>query len=398
MALIEIRNVSKVYPGGVGAVNGVTLDVEEGETLVLIGTSGSGKTTLMKMVNRLIEPTSGEIRIRGQDVGKLDPIALRRDIGYVIQKIGLFPHMTIEDNIAVVPRLKGWPPERRREQAKELLSMVGLEPDQYLRRHPAELSGGQQQRVGVARALAGNPPIILMDEPFGALDPITREQLQEEFRQLKERIQKTIIFVTHDIFEAVNLADRMAIIDAGRILQVDRPERVLARPADKFVARFLGKHRFQLEMSTVQVRDVMNEDAVTVRIAGRQQSVARAVELMRQHRVTSLFAVDEERKLVGTVTAEAVRRAREDADLGQIVALDVATVDPETDLLSAMHVMANSQYTALPVLDGSGRVAGVLTASSLIGVFADGLTSNSGTSADEGALPDTAVHEEAERA
>jgi len=398
MALIEIRNVTKVYPGGVGAVNGVSLDVEEGETLVLIGTSGSGKTTLMKMLNRLIEPTSGTIRLRGEDISKLDPIALRRDIGYVIQKIGLFPHMTIEENIAVVPRLKGWPPERQREQAKELLSMVGLEPDQHLRRHPAELSGGQQQRVGVARALAGDPPIILMDEPFGALDPITREQLQEEFRQLKERIQKTIIFVTHDIFEAVNLADRMAIIDAGRILQVDRPERVLAHPADEFVARFLGKHRFQLEMSTVQVRDVMNEDAVTVRIVGRQQSVARAVELMRQHRVTSLFVVDEERKLVGIVTAEAVRPAREDADLKQIVAVDVATIGPETDLLSAMHVMANSQYTALPVLDGSGRVAGVLTASSLIGVFADGLTSNNGMSAEGGALPDTAVHEEAETA
>jgi len=398
MALIEIRNVTKVYPGGVGAVNGVTLDVEAGETLVLIGTSGSGKTTLMKMVSRLIEPTSGAIRVRGEDISKLDPIALRRDIGYVIQKIGLFPHMSIEDNIAVVPRLKGWPPERRRERAVELLSMVGMEPDQYLRRYPAELSGGQQQRVGVARALAGDPPIILMDEPFGALDPITREQLQEEFRQLKERIQKTIIFVTHDIFEAVNLADRMAIIDAGRILQVDRPERVLAHPANEFVARFLGKHRFQLEMSTAQVRDVMNEDAVTVRISGRRQSVARAVELMRQHRVTSLFAVDEERKLVGIVTAEAVRRAREDADLGQIAAADVATVGPETDLLSAMHVMANSQYTTLPVLDGSGRVAGVLTASSLIGVFADGLTSNSGMSAEGGALPDTAVHEEAETA
>jgi len=398
MALIEIRKVSKVYRGGVDAVSGVNLDVEEGETLVLIGTSGSGKTTLMKMINRLIEPTSGEIRIRGQDIGKLNPIALRRDIGYVIQKIGLFPHMAIEDNIAVVPRLKGWPPERRREQAKELLAMVGLEPDQYLRRHPAELSGGQQQRVGVARALAGDPPIILMDEPFGALDPITREQLQEEFRQLKERIQKTIIFVTHDIFEAVNLADRMAIMESGRLLQVDRPERVLAHPADEFVARFLGKHRFQLEMSTVQVRDVMDEEAVTVRIAGRQQSVARAVALMRQHRVTSLFAVDEERKLVGIVTAEAVRRAREGADLAQVVALDVATVDPETDLLSAMHVMANSQYTALPVLDASGRVAGVLTASSLVGVFANGLTSNSGTSADAGALPDAAVHEEAETA
>ena len=398
MALIEIRKVSKVYPGGVDAVSGVSLDVEEGETLVLIGTSGSGKTTLMKMINRLIEPSSGEIRIRGQDIGKLNPIALRRDIGYVIQKIGLFPHMTIEENIAVVPRLKGWPLERRREQAKELLSLVGLEPDQYLRRHPSELSGGQQQRVGVARALAGNPPIILMDEPFGALDPITREQLQEEFRQLKERIRKTIIFVTHDIFEAVNLADRMAIIEAGRILQVDRPELVLAHPADEFVARFLGKHRFQLEMSTVQVSDVMNENAVTVRLSGHRQSVARAVELMRQHRVTSLFAVDEEQKLVGIVTAEAMRRAREDADLKQIVAVDVATVGPETDLLSAMHVMANSQYTALPVLDGSGRVAGALTASSLISVFADGLTSNSGTSADEGTLPDAAVHGEVEGA
>ena len=398
MALIEIRKVSKVYPGGVDAVSGVSLDVEEGETLVLIGTSGSGKTTLMKMINRLIEPTSGEIRIRGQDIGKLSPIALRRDIGYVIQKIGLFPHMTIEENIAVVPRLKGWPLERRREQAKELLSMVGLEPDQYLRRHPAELSGGQQQRVGVARALAGDPPIILMDEPFGALDPITREQLQEEFRQLKERIQKTIIFVTHDIFEAVNLADRMAIIEAGRILQVDRPELVLAHPANEFVARFLGKHRFQLEMSTVQVRDVMNEDAVTVRIAGRKQSMARAVELMRQHHVTSLFAVDEERKLVGIVTAEAVRRAREDIDLSRIVAPDVATVTLDTDLLSAMHVMANSQYSALPVLDGSGRLAGVLTASSLVGVFADGLTGNSGTSADERATPAAVVHEEAETA
>jgi osmoprotectant transport system ATP-binding protein len=398
MALIEIRNLSKVYPGGVGAVNGVTLDVEEGETLVLIGTSGSGKTTLMKMVNRLIEPTSGEIRIRGRDIGKLNPIALRRDIGYVIQKIGLFPHMTIEDNIAVVPRLKGWTLERRRESAEELLSMVGMEPDQYLRRYPAELSGGQQQRVGVARALAGDPPIILMDEPFGALDPITREQLQEEFRQLKERIQKTIIFVTHDIFEAVNLADRMAITDAGRILQVDRPERVLAHPADEFVARFLGKHRFQLEMSTVQVRDVMGENAVTVQLSGHRQSVARAVELMRQRRVTSLFAVDDERRLTGVLTAEAVRRAQEDEDLGQIVAADVATVAPETDLLSAMHVMANSQYTALPVLDGGGRVAGVLTASSLVGVFADGLTSNSGTPAHAAAGPDTAVHEEAETA
>ncbi len=398
MAMIEIQNVTKVYAGGVGAVNGVTLDVEEGETLVLIGTSGSGKTTLMKMINRLIEPTSGDIRIRGKNISRMNPIALRRDIGYVIQKIGLFPHMTIEDNIAVVPRLKGWSPERRRQSAEELLSMVGMEPHQYLRRYPAELSGGQQQRVGVARALAGDPPIILMDEPFGALDPITREQLQEEFRQLKERIRKTIVFVTHDIFEAVNLADRIGIIDEGRILQVDRPERILAHPADEFVARFLGKHRFQLEMSTAQVKDVMNEDAVTVRISGHRQSVARVVELMRQHRVTSLFAVDEQRKLIGIVTSEAVRGIREEIGLEEIVALDVATVSPETDLLSAVHVVANSKYTALPVLDESGRVVGVLTASSLIGVFADGLTGNGGTPAHRGVLPDTAVRKESEKA
>ncbi len=190
----------------------------------------------------------------------------------------------------------------------------------------------------------------------------------------------------------------MAIIDAGRILQVDRPDRVLAHPADEFVARFLGKHRFQLEMSAVQVRDVMNEDAVTVRIAGRRQSVARAVEIMRQRRVTSLFAVDEDRKLVGIVTAEAVRRAREGMDLREIVAPDIAAIGPDTDLLSAMHVMANSQYTALPVLDGSGRVGGVLTASSLVGVFADGLTSNSGTSLDAGPPPQAAAQEEVERA
>jgi osmoprotectant transport system ATP-binding protein len=376
MALIEVRDLTKVYPGGVGAVDRVDLDVEEGETLVLIGTSGSGKTTLMKMINRLIEPTSGRVRIRGSDVGTINPIALRREIGYVIQKIGLFPHMTIEENISVVPRLKGWPRDRQREQARQLLSMVGLEPDEFLRRYPGELSGGQQQRIGVARALAGEPPIILMDEPFGALDPITREQLQEEFRQLKERIEKTIIFVTHDIFEAVNLADRMAIMDSGRILQVDAPERVLARPADEFVARFLGKHRFQLEMTTVLVKDVMDEEPVVVRLTGGRQSVARAVELMRRHRVTTLFAVDGDSKLVGAVTSGALRRAPEGADLRRVVVPHVPVVGPESDLLTAMHVMADSDYAALPVPDESGRLLGVLNASDLIGVFADGLTGN----------------------
>jgi len=385
MALIEIRNLTKVYPGGVGAVDSVSLDIEEGETLVLIGTSGSGKTTLLKMINRLIEPTAGQVRIRGQDISTLDPIALRREIGYVIQKIGLLPHVTVEDNIAVVPRLKAWPRQRRHERARELLAMVGLEPDEYLRRYPAELSGGQQQRIGVARALAGDPPIVLMDEPFGALDPITREQLQEEFQQLKERIEKTIVFVTHDIFEAVNLSDRMAIIDAGRILQVDTPERVLAHPADEFVARFLGKHRLQLQMSTVQVRDVMNEP-VTLPLSEPNQTIARARELMRKQQVTNLLAVDGSGKLLGAVTAEAIEAGSEDASLEQVIARDIDIVSPETDLLSAIHAVANSQFSALPVVDEDGCVVGILTAGSLTRVFVRELTSNNRASGDAGAV------------
>jgi len=396
MALIEIRNLTKTYQGGFKAVDQVNLEVEEGETLVLVGTSGSGKTTLLKMINRLIEPTAGEIRIRGRDVTGMNPIALRRDIGYVIQRIGLFPHMTIEDNIAIVPRLKGWPRERRREKASELLAMVGLDPDEYRSRFPAELSGGQQQRIGVARALADDPDIILMDEPFGALDPITREQLQEEFRQLKERIQKTIIFVTHDIFEAVNLADRMAIMDAGRILQVDAPERVLAHPADEFVARFLGKHRFHLQMSAVQVRDVMIEAPVTVQVSEGRQTVAQAAELMRMHRVTTLLAVDRQRKLLGVITTDAVRSSRREAGLQEVIAREAEAVSPDADLLSAIDTMANSHYSALPVVNGEGRVVGILTASSLTGVFAERLANNREAPREVNAAPTSATEREAE--
>lgn len=378
MALIEIHDITKVYPGGVDAVDGVSLDVEEGETLVLIGTSGSGKTTLMKMVNRLIEPTSGKIFIRGQDISTLDAIALRRDIGYVIQRIGLLPHLTVEDNIALVPRLKGWPRPRRRERASALLAMVGLEADEYLGRYPAELSGGQQQRVGVARSLAGDPPIVLMDEPFGALDPITREQLQEEFRQLKERIQKTIVFVTHDIFEAVNLADRMAIMDSGRILQVDRPERIVAQPANEFVARFLGKHRLQLQMSTVQVRDVMIENPPLVRLSVPEHTAGHAVELMKRHHLRALPTVDAQGKLVGMVTAEAAQQAQLEAPAAAIIVASVEPLSADTDLLAAIHATASSEFTALPVVAGDRRVVGLVTARSLTRVFAQALSDNDG--------------------
>ena len=241
--MIELRRVSKTYPGDVKAVREVNLSIEKGEILVLVGTSGSGKTTTMKMINRLIEPTSGKIFIGEIDISSTDPIKLRRDIGYVIQEIGLFPHMTVEQNITIVPYLEGWSEKEREKRTKLLLKMVGLEPKEYRKRYPIELSGGQKQRVGVARALAADPSIILMDEPFGALDPITREELQKEFLDLQSRIRKTVIFVTHDIYEAFRLGDRIAIMKEGKILQVDKPKIILEHPANRFVSRFLGKHK-----------------------------------------------------------------------------------------------------------------------------------------------------------
>ena len=255
--MILLDNVSKSFDGGITfAVQNLNLDVAEGETLVLLGTSGSGKTTTMKMVNRLIEPTGGRILIDGQDIIAQNPIEIRRRIGYAIQHIGLFPHMTVSDNIAVVPKLLQWPRDRIDERINQLLTMVGLEPGEFLDRYPTQLSGGQKQRVGVARALAADPPIVLMDEPFGALDPITREQLQNEFLELESVIRKTIIFVTHDIFEAVKLGDRVALLDTGELQQLDTPRDLVESPANEFADQFLGQHRFQLSLLTQTVSSV----------------------------------------------------------------------------------------------------------------------------------------------
>jgi len=255
--VIRFDHVSKTYPGGVEAVRDLSLEVAEGETVVLLGTSGSGKTTTMKMVNRLIDMTTGRILIDGTDVKAQDPIGLRRRIGYAIQHIGLFPHMTIGQNIGVVPQLLQWPKEHIAERVDNLLAMVGLQPEEFRDRYPVQLSGGQRQRVGVARALAADPPIVLMDEPFGALDPITREELQNEFLALESEIRKTIIFVTHDVFEAAKMGDRIALLDAGRLQQLATPADLVESPANEFVDQFLGQHRFQLSLLTRRVRSVM---------------------------------------------------------------------------------------------------------------------------------------------
>lgn len=254
--MITFEQVCKTYPGGTQAVRDLTLEVGEGETLVLLGTSGSGKTTTMRMVNRLIEPTSGQIRIEGRDIMDRDPVELRRGIGYAIQHIGLFPHMTVAQNIMVTPKLLEWSRSRMEERVDELLSMVGLEVESFRDRYPSQLSGGQKQRIGVARALAADPPVVLMDEPFGALDPITREQLQNEFLELESVIRKTILFVTHDIVEAVRMGDRVALLDDGALQQLAPPRELVESPANAFVDQFLGRHRFQLSLLTQTVESI----------------------------------------------------------------------------------------------------------------------------------------------
>jgi osmoprotectant transport system ATP-binding protein len=256
--MIELEHLTKHFPGSAApAVEDLSLSIGESEICVLIGPSGCGKTTTMRMVNRMIEPDGGSIRIAGREVTRLDPVALRRSVGYVIQQVGLFPHMTIAENVATVPRLLGWDEARIARRVNELLARVDMDPARYRDRYPRALSGGQKQRVGVARALAADPPVMLMDEPFGALDPITRASLQDEFLRLLYELKKTIIFVTHDIDEALKMGTRIAIMRAGRLVQYDRPEALLARPADAFVETFVGGDRALKRLALLAVADYL---------------------------------------------------------------------------------------------------------------------------------------------
>ena len=243
--MIHYEQIAKSYQDGVNAVSDFTLSIAEGELLVIIGPSGCGKTTVLKMLNRLVEPTSGRILLNGEDIRKLDPIALRRNMGYVIQQVGLFPHMNILENITVVPDILGWPLEKQRIRAYELLELIDMNPSEFARRYPYQLSGGQQQRIGVLRALAADPAVILMDEPFGAVDPLTRTKLQQELKTLQTQLHKTILLVTHDIDEAFRLADRVLLMQGGRIVQLGRAAELLDHPATPFVREYVGGHRMQ---------------------------------------------------------------------------------------------------------------------------------------------------------
>jgi osmoprotectant transport system ATP-binding protein len=391
-ATVEFRHVTKRYdPGtkGPGAVNDLSFTVPAGKVCVLVGPSGCGKTTSLKMVNRLIEPTSGEILIDGVDVMSQDPVQLRRRIGYVIQQIGLFPHLTISDNVAVVPRLLGWSKERQRERTDELLALVGLDPERYRGRYPAQLSGGERQRVGVARALAADPPLMLMDEPFGAVDPIVRERLQNEFLRLQADLAKTILFVTHDIDEAIKMGDLVAVMQQGGVLaQFGPPEEILASPASDFVARFVGADRGLKRLSLARVGDL---ELVRPPTAHPGEPAAEARARAKADPFPYLLLVDPDERPLGWVDPHdlpADGRLTEDHAIAMSPFLD-----RRTTLKDALSLLIDSDVQAGIVVDRDGRLLGVVTVDSIGQALRDGLSGSGGRSSDDGVGEEPAASE-----
>ncbi|MDM5200987.1 betaine/proline/choline family ABC transporter ATP-binding protein [Fictibacillus enclensis] len=368
--MLKFDRVSKVYKGGKRAVNQLSLEFEKGEFICFIGPSGCGKTTTMKMINRLIEPTEGSIYINGVDVLKKDPVELRREIGYVIQQIGLFPHMTIQENISIVLKLLKWPEDKRRARAEELLSLVDMTPE-YLERYPHELSGGQQQRIGVLRALAADQPLILMDEPFGALDPITRDSLQEEFKKLQKKLDKTIVFVTHDMDEALKLGDRIVIMRDGELVQCDTPDEILRNPANDFVEEFIGKDRLVQARPNIQtVEQIMNPQPVT--ITG-DRSLSQAIQVMKQHRVDSLLVVDESNILKGYVDVEIIDQNRKKANFIHEVLKTEFTVQKDDLVRDTIRKILKKGMKYVAVVDENQRLAGIVTRASLVDIVYDSI-------------------------
>jgi osmoprotectant transport system ATP-binding protein len=358
---VEFRHVTKRYDSRAkntpGAVNDLSLTVPAGKICVLVGPSGCGKTTSLKMVNRLIEPTSGQILIDGVDIMTRDVTELRRSIGYVIQQIGLFPHQTIGENVVTVPRLMGWPKARQRARADELLALIGLEPDRYRDRYPAQLSGGERQRVGVARALAADPPIMLMDEPFGAVDPIVRERLQNEFLRLQEELAKTILFVTHDIDEAIKMGNLVAVMQNGGILaQFGPPEEILARPASDFVARFVGVDRGLKRLSLSRVGDLELQAVVIGRVG---EDCAEAHRRAAKDPFPFLLLVDPDDRPIGWVRRDAIPT---EGRLTESMAIPMSPLlDRRTTLKDALSLLLEANVQAGIVVDRRGRVQGIVT-------------------------------------
>ena len=367
--MVEFKNVSKIYPGGKVAVENINLRIERGEFVCFIGTSGGGKTTTLRMINGMLIPTGGDITVDGKNIHDIDPIELRRSIGYVIQNIGLMPHMTIHDNITLVPKLLKWPKEKRDARAKELIKMVEL-PEEFLDRYPSELSGGQQQRIGVIRALAADQQIILMDEPFGALDPLTREALQRLVKRLQQQMGRTIIMVTHDMDEAIRLADRIVIMDQGHIIQNASPDDVLTHPANEFVANLIGPERLRpAKVNHLTAAELMRPNPIKIHA---QQNLGDALNQMHQYHVDSLMVVDDEDHLTGILDLKTLRNQQQPQliidDMKHAVPVKIKE-DERLQMITEPLLERNWEY--VPVVDEQNHLKGIITRSALVDVIYD---------------------------
>lgn len=355
--MIEIRNVTKKY-GDFTAVNDISFTVEKGEVCVIIGPSGCGKSTTLKMINRMLEPNRGEIFVDGKNVAEIKPELLRRNIGYVIQYVGLFPHMTVAENIAVVPKLLSWQKDRIEKRVDELLKMIGLEPQKYSEKYPHELSGGEAQRIGVARGLAADPPILLMDEPFGAVDPLNREILQAEFVKIQKELKKTVVFVTHDLDEAIRIANRIVLLGEGKIVQLDTPENILAHPVNKFVHDFVGADRALKRLSRFTVGSVMRKPE-SIRIDEDIRRTARSFQ--RQTEVRFLWVLNESDKLLGWINTRDLKENRSIEDSITKVQASSIAVREDSTLKEALSRMLGEGVKVLPVIDRDLKVVGEIS-------------------------------------
>lgn len=362
--MITLERVTKRY-GDKVAVDSLSLEVAEGEVCVLIGPSGCGKTTTLRMINRLIEPTGGRILIGGADVAEMPLEELRRGLGYVIQSTGLFPHLTVAENIGVVPKLLKWPKGRIASRADEMLALVGLEPAAYRDAYPRKLSGGEAQRVGVARALAADPPVLLMDEPFGAVDPLNRERLQSEFARIQRELRKTVVFVTHDIDEAVRLADRIAVMRAGRLEQFDTPENLLDHPANRFVHDFVGADRALKRLARTRVADVMRSPAV-VYLGAEEKALHEAAGRRR-----FVYVIERSGVLAGWLDAVAVQRGESAHDSVTHVDYREVSVAPDDTLRDALSRMMGLGFRAISVTEPDGRLIGEVTLTAIEDAIAE---------------------------
>lgn len=373
--LIRLEHVTKAYPGvEEPAVKDLNLEVNPGEILVLVGPSGCGKSTTLRLINRMIEPTSGRIIYEGEDVTKADPNELRRRMGYVIQQIGLFPHRTIAENIATIPRLLKWPKDKINARVNELLEVVSMDPGIYRDRYPSELSGGQAQRVGVARALGADPDVLLMDEPFGAIDPITRDRLQNEFLRLQEELKKTIVFVTHDVDEAVKMGDRIAILrDQSEIAQLDTPEHILTDPADEFVENFLGSGAILKTLTLRRVKDIELSPLVTLKEPFQRDQ---AFAMMNEANTSVAVLLDSNNQPTRWIDERALNRSSGLEKAGRPISVQL---QPEDTLQDALSVMLTSAAGMAVVVDARGNYLGGCTVESLAQLLIQTGSENSGS-------------------